>query len=79
MEQVQGRTSRIGVEAGMIQEKTEMWLLQQTKSYVTFLCPEASRLLFGGVQISSLSKVLFRISLGLPFLFIQIHSTEVQL
>ena len=55
MEQVEGRRSRIGVEAGMIQEKTEMWLLQQTKSYVTFLCPEASRpdcLLFGGVQIS---------------------------
>ena len=55
MEQVEGKWSRIGVEAGMIQEKTEMWLLQQTKSYVTFLCPEASRperLLFGGVQIS---------------------------
>ena len=72
MEQVEGRRSRIGVEAGMIQEKTEMWLLQQTKSYVTFLCPEAPRpecLLFGGVQISP-TREGFTQSFLRPSLFI---------
>ena len=79
---MEGR-SRIGVEAGMIREKTEMWLLQQTKNRTSpssdprhgdqcVYCLEV-------YSFTSLKDVLFKVSLGLPFLFFHIHSTEVLL
>ena len=72
---------RIGVEAGMIQEKTEMWLQKKNRTSPSFVLRHRGQCVYclEVYSFTSLKDVLFIVSLGLPFLFFQIHSTEVLL